>query len=401
MSTLPHEAGPGLPDDVGRKVEALLAMRRRDLKLPPDIMALYKERSQASSMKMMAAWCLGVSFVNIATAAFDYQPPAYLLADFVSRFIISLMFFISAPALRLKLFRNRAQYVIILPCLLMVATAGAFGLITHDAVALDRKVSMTIVAIYTAVLFVEIDMRHLIFLGVSSICVAAIFVAGCGGNNIHDRLQLIVFYGLTMCAILYARKVQNIYHYQIFLLRTREEINIRAAVDRSELLSELAYVDKLTQVPNRRYFDEFCEGIDDETENLFPLAICLVDIDQFKGLNDSLGHLRGDGCLIMVAAAIRKTMRDSNDIMARYGGEEFIILLPHTTLPGALRAAERARAAVLNLMYPNPASAFAVVTASFGVAVSAAGPLNIVGMIAQADAALYRAKTQGRNCVVS
>jgi len=272
---------------------------------------------------------------------------------------------------------------------------------THDTVGLDRKVSMSIDAVYTAVLFVQIDMRHLIFLGISSIFVAAVFLVCCGGNSIHDQLQLIVFYGVTMSSILIARRVQNIYQFQIFLLRIRAEINIKEAVNRGDLLSRLAYVDQLTGAPNRRYLEEFCNGIQDKKENLFPLSVCMVDIDKFKGLNDSLGHLRGDACLILVAAAIRKTLREGTDIMARYGGEEFIMLLPHTGLPGALIAAERAREAIFNLKYPNPASPVEVVTASFGVAVCVAPPLDIVDMITQADAALYRAKAKGRNCVVS
>jgi diguanylate cyclase (GGDEF)-like protein len=344
---------------------------------------------------------LGVSFVNIATGAFDYQPPPYMLPDFLCRLVISLMFLLSAPAIRLQLFRNRAQYVIILPCLLMVAMAGAFGLLTHDAVALDRKVSMTIVAVYTAVLFVEIDMRQLIFLGISSICVAAFFLAACGGNSIHDQLQLIVFYGLTMFAIFRARKVQNIYHYQNFLLRTREEINIQAAINRSALLSQLAYTDKLTEVPNRRYFDEICASMSDATKNLHPLAVCIIDIDHFKKLNDSLGHLQGDRCLHVVAAALRNALSGGSDILARYGGEEFIVLLPNTKLADALDVVERMREAVLNLRHPNPGTAARVVTASFGVSTSEAAPLCIEDLIAQADAALYRAKARGRNCVVS
>jgi diguanylate cyclase (GGDEF)-like protein len=127
--------------------------------------------------------------------------------------------------------------------------------------------------------------------------------------------------------------------------------------------------------------------------------MCMVDIDHFKRLNDTLGHLQGDRCLNVVAAAIRNTLRGGSDILARYGGEEFIIVLPHTTLPDALEVVERVRQAIVNLGHPNPGSAANVVTASFGVAVSAAAPCHIEELIARADTALYRAKTLGRNCV--
>jgi len=401
MSTPEKIAAAVLPDDLSKKVDDLLATRRRDLKLPPDIMALYKERSRASGLKMMAAWCLGVSLVNMATGLLDFPTLGHVRVDFFSRLSVSVMFLLSAPVLRLKLFRNRAQYVIIIACLFLVAISGGLGMFTHDTVGTDRKVSMAIDAVYTAVLFVQIDMPYLIFLGISSICVAAVFLAGCGGNSIHDQLQLLVFYAVTMGSILIARKVQNIYHYQIFLMRTREEIKIRAAVDRGESLSRMAYVDQVTGVPNRRYFDEMCGAMSDSTANLFPVALCMVDIDNFKLLNDSLGHLQGDQCLNVVAATLRDSLRDGSDILARYGGEEFIILLPNTSRRVALEVVERMRVSVFNLGHPNPGAAVKVVTASFGVAVSAAAPLSIEKLIARADAAMYRAKTQGRNRVAS
>jgi len=401
MSTLPNAMAPKLPDDLSEKVEALLAMRLRDLKLPSDIMALYRERAHKSTIYMMFNWCIGISAIVMATSIFDVQPPGYRPVDIMCRITIATIFIASAYCIRLKIFKNREHYVIIAACLLMLAIGGVFGVAVGDPAVVDGRLNMALIVISTGVYFLRIDIRYLIWLGISSTLLTAFFIAGWGQDPIDNKIQLIVFYGMTMCGTLFARSIQDIHLYQSFLLNAREEIRAKTAHEREEQLTQIAYVDKLTQVPNRRYFDEFCDGIKDETENLFPLAICMVDIDDFKGLNDSLGHLRGDGCLTLVAAAIRATMRDRTEILARYGGEEFIILLPRTSLAGALRAAERARAAVFNLTYPNPASAVAVVTASFGVAVAAAPPLNIQGMIARADAALYRAKTQGRNCVVS
>jgi diguanylate cyclase (GGDEF)-like protein len=139
----------------------------------------------------------------------------------------------------------------------------------------------------------------------------------------------------------------------------------------------------------------------DTSKNLFPLALCMVDLDHFKGLNDSLGHLQGDRCLRVVAAAIKNTLRSESDILARFGGEEFILLLPRTSLSDARDVAERVREAIYNLRHPNPGSEARIVTASFGIAGTAGPPLRIEELIRQADAALYRAKAEGRNCVVS
>jgi diguanylate cyclase (GGDEF)-like protein len=283
----------------------------------------------------------------------------------------------------------------------MVVIAGGFGVFVRDPSVVNGRLNMSIVAIATGIFFLRMDKRHLIFLAVSSTLLTAFFIGGWGQDPVNSKIQLIVFYSVMMYGTLKARSIQEIQRYQSFLLNTREEIRAKAALERGEQLSQIAYMDKLTEVPNRRYFDELCGTMSDSTRNLFPLAMCMVDIDHFKRLNDSLGHLQGDRCLNVVAAAIRNTLRGDSDILARYGGEEFIILLPNTTLSDALEVVERVRQAIFNLGHPNPGSAVNVVTASFGVAASAAAPFRIEELIARADTALYRAKTQGRNCVVS
>jgi diguanylate cyclase (GGDEF)-like protein len=390
-----------LPDDLTRRVEALLAMRLRDLRLPADLMALYKERTRKNANFMMFNWCIAISAIVMATSIFDVQPPGYWPLNMTGRAAISIIFLASAYGIRSRHFRNREHYLIIGACLLMLAIGGAFGAYVRDPAVVNGRLNMGIVAIATGVFFLRMDKRHLIFLAVSSTLLTAFFIGGWGQDPVNSKIQLIVFYTVTMCGTIKARSIQDIQRFQSFLLNTREEIRAKVALDRGEQLSQIAYVDKLTEVPNRRYFDEICGSISNTTTNLFPLAVCMVDIDHFKRLNDSLGHLQGDRCLNVVAAAIRNTLRGGSDILARYGGEEFIILLPNTSLPDALEVVERVRQAIFNLGHPNPGSAVNVVTASFGVAVSAAAPFRIEELIARADKALYRAKTQGRNCVVS
>jgi len=400
MTRLSGVAAKVMPDDLSAKVDALLAMRLRDLRLPPDIMALYRERTRKSTIYMMFNWCLALSALVTATAIFDVQPPGYMLLNIKCRAAIATMFLATAYGIRLRLFRNREYYPVIASCLMMLVIGGWFGVFVHDPAVVNGRLNMGIVAISTGVFFLRFDNRYLISLAASSLIVTAVFIAGWGEDPVNSKIQLIVFYTVTMCGTLFARKIQDTHLHQSFLLNTREEIRAKAALDRGEQLSQIAYVDKLTDVPNRRYFDEICESMGDSTINLFPLAVCMVDIDKFKLLNDSLGHLQGDRCLNVVAAALRNSLRGGSDILARYGGEEFIILLPHTSLADALEVIERMREAVFNLGHPNPGSPLRVVTASFGVAVSAAPPLSIEALIARADSALYRAKAKGRNCVV-
>jgi diguanylate cyclase (GGDEF)-like protein len=124
-----------------------------------------------------------------------------------------------------------------------------------------------------------------------------------------------------------------------------------------------------------------------------------MDIDQFKRLNDRLGHLQGDRCLRVVAQAIRNQLRGASDILARYGGEEFVLLLPGTDRAAAVAIAERIRTAVLELNHPHPAVDCGVVTISIGVSSAAERPVLVEDLLNQADEALYLAKRGGRNKV--
>jgi diguanylate cyclase (GGDEF)-like protein len=109
--------------------------------------------------------------------------------------------------------------------------------------------------------------------------------------------------------------------------------------------------------------------------------------------------LQGDHCLRVIASTIRHNLRGKTDVLVRYGGEEFVLLLPGTDIDRAADIAERVRAAIAGLRHPNPGSEYGIITASIGIAMVNAHPVKIEAMIEQADNALYRAKTAGRNRV--
>ena len=132
-----------------------------------------------------------------------------------------------------------------------------------------------------------------------------------------------------------------------------------------------------------------------------PLAVVLVDIDAFKAYNDTLGHQAGDTCLIEIANAIRQAASRAGSFAARYGGEEFVVLIPDCAHPALLNYAEGMRQACQARAITHPASPVAaVVTVSIGVALCVpSAQSSAQALIGQADAALYRAKNEGRNCV--
>jgi diguanylate cyclase (GGDEF)-like protein len=131
-----------------------------------------------------------------------------------------------------------------------------------------------------------------------------------------------------------------------------------------------------------------------------PLALLMVDVDHFKLYNDTLGHPAGDGCLRDVARELRRSLLRAEDRIFRYGGEEFVALLANTDAADAGHCAERLRRAVADQKLPHPRG---VVTISLGVATAIPprqdGDDGPSALVARADAALYRAKQQGRNAV--
>ncbi len=178
--------------------------------------------------------------------------------------------------------------------------------------------------------------------------------------------------------------------------RVRAQLTIKLQAD---LLREMAFVDGLTGVHNRRHFDERIAAEEQRAQRgRNGLAVLLCDVDFFKRYNDSYGHLAGDDCLRRVARALKSCLHRPADVLARYGGEEFGCVLPETDLAGALGVAQKMEAAVRALNTPHAQSDVAkVVTISLGVAVLAAGGRCESGaLVSLADEQLYLAKASGR-----
>ncbi len=164
-------------------------------------------------------------------------------------------------------------------------------------------------------------------------------------------------------------------------------------------LAQLATTDGLTGLANRRTFNTFIRREYAIHENI---SVLLFDIDHFKGLNDSLGHLAGDECLVQVAHLIGNATAGTGGLSARYGGEEFVVALPGVDEDRAMRVAEAIRVAVSNLAIPNPGSQRGFVSVSAGVAARVPSMADEAALVGEADFALYEAKHLGRNrCVPS
>jgi len=165
-------------------------------------------------------------------------------------------------------------------------------------------------------------------------------------------------------------------------------------------LQELALLDGLTQIPNRRYFDECLEQewLRTRREKTC-MSLILCDVDFFKPYNDTVGHQQGDKALKAIARLLKNTVQRPGDVVARYGGEEFAIILPNTTRVGAARIAETIRTELQKRAMSHPASPLGkTITLSMGIFSSYAHPtLTPEAILAAADRALYQAKKQGRD----
>jgi len=164
-----------------------------------------------------------------------------------------------------------------------------------------------------------------------------------------------------------------------------------------ERLIEMANYDFLTGLLNRReMFARLGVEISRANRTMEPLSIIMIDIDHFKTINDTHGHIAGDIVLKEIARRLREGMRDY-DLICRFGGEEFLVMAPETAVERAEELAERLRGMVSDIPL-QISSAPAVITISAGVTQLAAGE-TIEGVLSRADSALYRAKEQGRNRV--
>lgn len=205
------------------------------------------------------------------------------------------------------------------------------------------------------------------------------------------------------------------YHSQCYIrLLQRDEafraldISQRKLAESNIKLQQLASMDGLTGIPNRRTFQETIETEwGRAARDSKPLSLIMMDIDFFKKCNDHYGHQHGDEVLRQVARALSASLKRPADMVARYGGEEFAVLLPETGLDGAVNVAEQLRSAVEALQLKNVKSQVCEwVTVSLGVASCTPVPggddveTETDRLIKRADEALYEAKEQGRNRVV-
>ena len=211
---------------------------------------------------------------------------------------------------------------------------------------------------------------------------------------LHRRSSRVMLLDATLLAVIVAPPI-----YWLVLMPLRREYEKRlAAESAAENLSKLAITDALTRIMNRRGITvALLDAMAQSERYSAPLCVAMADIDHFKPVNDTYGHKAGDRVLTEIAGIFSDTLR-MPDKVGRYGGEEFLIILPHTTLAGGRKIAERLRAAVSRWQFGIDGKKLKL-TVSLGITQARKGE-DLEQLLARVDQALYAAKSGGRNLVV-
>lgn len=221
--------------------------------------------------------------------------------------------------------------------------------------------------------------------------IPVIFITGLGQAEDEER-------GFLLGAVDYIVKP-----FKSSTIKARVRTHMRI-VKQIHTIERLCLIDGLTDIPNRRNLDQRLEAEwSSARRDKSPLSLFIVDVDKFKNFNDTYGHPQGDVLLQSLAQVLSSILKRPRDFTARMGGEEFAVLLPDTTLSGALAIAEELRQKVEEMRIPTTDNSGTLsVTVSIGVtSLTPDSNSQLSAFVSRADAALYAAKEAGRNTVCS
>lgn len=367
--------------------------------LEADFQAYYAERYRSHMVLGLAVGALAMLvsvFEDFLLPPEQRAMPLFIRFGVVLPVVLVLLLLIRLPA-----FSRWQQSILMLSTL---GGATAFALMAYfvhsplGRIYLDTLILIQIFGLTLLRMQFAYALPSMLLIAVGS-TLALLFLPFPGHSSEHViDLLLIVFAGL-LCLVanyLMERSARSDYLQQR-LLELRQQ-DLEASNSHLELLLRS---DALTGIANRRYFDQ---RIDEEFRRAergnYPLALLMLDIDCFKQYNDTYGHQAGDEALAQVAQALTLFARRPGDVAARYGGEEFALILPGSSEADAGMIAEEFIAHVYGRNLPHQTSRVCDrITVSVGVAAiqPAQGDANITELIANADQALYMAKSAGRN----
>lgn len=384
-------------------VRATVDERSSRMRFPPPLEAIYQRETGALRERRLVVRGL------VAVVLYDL----FLLTDAVmtpdvlgEAVVVRLGVFTPLAVLTLWLTRRRLPPAARDALLSAVSLVGALGFVyifTRSGHPNAPYYHGGLILVLTVVnLVIQLRFRHALAVSVAVLWCYALSLWG--DTRLAGEVE-----GTSLMMIATAAAVTLFGNYHLereqrltYLLNLRERARGAELATDNRRLGRLATLDTLTALANRRALNMHLRRVVRRPRGE-TLSVLLIDIDHFKQYNDLYGHQRGDACLQRVAAALARVPTRSGDMVARFGGEEFVVVLPGTDHRSAALMAERLRDAVAALQIPHEASPVApVVTVSVGVATAARGDSGDgAALLAAADQALYRAKSEGRNRVAA
>ena len=387
------------------EVERLLARRTRDIRLKGEIKRLFRARVWSQTAKIIRAWMIWVAFLDVLTLALNMLmlPRAIALSMLLPGAIIPP----AVAAVVLVWRKPRASWLqggsliagmffILLSIALVGASAGGEFY--------ERHLNIMLFVAITAIIIFGVPLAWTVTIAALALGLYLAFQLRNPGLEPGSAVAATLFFASGILATVAARRTMTILAQKTFLFELRDRHRVAELAEANDQLELLARTDPLTGISNRRWMTETLKRLwSGDKKCPGGAAMLMCDIDDFKNLNDRLGHPEGDRCLVEVASIIQDNVRHDLDHVARYGGEEFLVLLPEVNEQEAIFVAERIRESVEAASLPNPASRVSRhVTISIGVAVQAPAdePISPEQLQQRADSALYLAKQTGRNRVV-
>lgn len=384
------------------EADQLLSGRTRDVRLRGELARAFRDRSWRQSAKIIRSWMIWVMVLGLLTMTLNLilLPHAPAVAMVAPGMIIPLAAIAVAVVWRkrhsealLGWSLTIGMFVILLATSLMGAAAGGEW---HE-----RYLNVMVFMAIAGITIFSVPMWQTLVIAGTALVLYLVFQLYNPSIATPSAISGFLFLASGVGATVVARRTMTILAQKAFLLELRDRRRLAELAQANERLDRLSKTDPLTGVANRRWMTELLDQLWRDAEGPpDSIAMLMCDVDDFKNLNDRLGHAEGDRCLVEIANIISSSIRRNADYVARYGGEEFLVLLPDADETGAMLTAERIRKAVADAGFANPGARTApVVTLSIGVAVGEAGAGDITpGQLqSQADAALYLAKRRGRN----
>ncbi len=388
------------------EVEHVLAGRTRDIRLKGELRRLFQERSWPRTAKIIRAWMTWVAVLDALTLSLN----AILLPKVIALSMLPPACILPPAALATAFVwrRPRAlwlQRLSIIAGMFLILLSVALVGVSAGGEFYERHLNIMLFVAITAIIIFGIPLGWTVTIAAFALGLYLVFQLQNPSLEKGSAIAAALFFASGILATVVARRTMTILAQKTFLLELRDRSRVVELADANAQLERLARTDPLTGIANRRWMMETLNQLwSGGLKRDGGAAMLMCDIDDFKNLNDRLGHAEGDRCLVKVAGIIESCVRRNRDLVARYGGEEFLVLLTGVDEPEAIAVAERIRESVEAASLPNPASRVSpYVTLSIGVATHApdhevVSPGQLQN---QADASLYRAKQTGRNRVAT